>query len=193
MTGLETVLKDKIQRMLDTGKALGWIVILVVNVDIAVLNSLPHIVREQAGIHIALGGLRSKLHHHAGRSVGIHIGILTCNVVSLGVDDFLEDFVALGIAGKASPIPVSNVLFGHFLPWALHKLHLHTVLDLLHGHHFPLILGDGISNLCCEDDILPVISHRHGLENSGYNLLVVELDNTPIAFLYLFYHIRECL
>ena len=92
MAGKETLLENLVQRMLDAGKTLGWVVVLVVNVDVVLLNCLLHIVRKHAFVDIRLGRLGSELHHHAGRSVCIHVGILAGDLGSLSVDDLLEDF-----------------------------------------------------------------------------------------------------
>ena len=91
MTGEESVLKNLVQRMLDAGKALCRIIVLVVDVDVVVLYSLLHIVGEHALVHIGFCGLGSELHHHSGRSVSVHVRVLAGDLGRLGVDDLLED------------------------------------------------------------------------------------------------------
>ena len=43
MAGIETVLEDLVERVLDACKALGRVVVLVVDMDVVVLHSLLHI------------------------------------------------------------------------------------------------------------------------------------------------------
>ena len=52
MAGEETVLEDLVKRMLDTGKALGRIVVLVVNVDVVVSYRILHLLRKQALVNV---------------------------------------------------------------------------------------------------------------------------------------------
>ena len=133
--------------MLDAGEGLRGIVVLVVDVDIVLGNGFADRIREEALVHIALRGLGRELHHHARRRVGVHVGVLTGDVVHLCVDDGLEDLVGLRLAGEVALVAVTDVLLRHFLAGAVHQLVLHHVLDLLHGHLLLLELGDGMGDL----------------------------------------------
>ena len=91
MTCEESVFKDLVQRVLDAGKALGRIVVLVMDMDVVVLDSFLDIVRKHALIHVRLCGLRCEFHHHSGRSVGVHVRVFSRDLSGLCIDDFLED------------------------------------------------------------------------------------------------------
>ena len=52
MAGEETVFKNLVERVLDAGKTLCRVVVLVVNMDVVVLDSILYILRQHALIHI---------------------------------------------------------------------------------------------------------------------------------------------
>ena len=81
VSGSEPVFKDLVYRVLHTGKALGRIVVFVVDVYIVPGNRLFYIIREKIVIHKRFGGLAGELHHHSRRGVCIHIGILAGNII----------------------------------------------------------------------------------------------------------------
>ena len=89
VAGLEAELQDLVQRVLDAGQGLRGIVVLVVDVDIVVGDRLADRVGEQDFVHVALRGLGGELHHHAGRSIGVHVGVLAGDV-QLVFDDVLD-------------------------------------------------------------------------------------------------------
>ena len=189
VTCLETMLKNDVQGMLDAGEGLGGIVVFVVDVDVVAGNGLTHGVTEEAFVHIALGGFRSELHHHARRGVCVHVGVFTGDVVGLGLDDGLENLVGLGLAGKVALVAVADILLGNLLAGAVHEVALNYVLDFLNGHLFLGKQGDVVGNLGGKHNILTVFGDIHGLEDGGHYLLVVEFDATSIALEYTFYHI----
>ena len=84
MTGLESAVEYLVERMLEAGKALGRVVVLVVDMDVSIVHGSTRFVRKQAFIHVSLRRLGCELHHHAGRRVGIHVGILPGDVIRLG-------------------------------------------------------------------------------------------------------------
>ena len=174
--------------MLEAGKALGRIVVLVVDVDIAVCNSFTHIFGQKALVHIGLCCLRGKLHHHTGRGVGIHIGILAGDIVGLRVNDALEDFPALRLAGEVALVAVGDILLRHLFARALHKLHLDAVLDFLNAHLFPAVVGNLVGDLGCEHYIFTFLGDCHCFQYGCNNLLVVELDCAAVSFNNAFYH-----
>ena len=52
MTCEESILKDLVERMLDAGKALGRVVVLVVDMDVVVLHRLLDIFGKKTFVHI---------------------------------------------------------------------------------------------------------------------------------------------
>ena len=188
VAGLEAELQDLVQRVLDAGQGLRGIVVLVVDVDIVVGDRLADRVGEQDFVHVALRGLGGELHHHAGRGVGVHVGVLAGDVVHLRVDDGLENLVRLGLAGHVAFVAVADVLLRHFLAGAVHQLVFDHVLDFLHGHLFLVDRGDRVGDLGGEDDVFARLRHIHRLQDGCDNLLVVELDVSSVAFEYTFNH-----
>ena len=192
VAGLEAVLEDQVQGVLDAGEGLRGIVVLVVDVDVVLGDGLADRVGKEALVHVALRGRGGELHHHAGGRVGIHVRVLAGDVVHLGVDDGLEDLVGLRLAGHVPLVAVADVLLRHFLAGAVHQLVLHDVLDLLHGHLLLLEAGDGVGDLGGEHDVFTGLGDIHRLEDGGYDLLVVEFDVSSVAFQYTFYHSVMC-
>ena len=123
--------------MLEAGEALGRIVVLVVDMDVAAGHRLAYLLGEKAFVHVGLCRLGCELHHHAGRGVGVHVGILAGDVVGLRINDALEDFPALRLAGEVALVAVGYVLLRHLLARALHQFHLHAVLNFLNAHLLP--------------------------------------------------------
>ena len=64
------------------------------DMDVVARDRVTHVVRQQAFVHIGLGRLRGEYHHHARRRVGVHVRVLAGDLVGLGVDDLLEDFIS---------------------------------------------------------------------------------------------------
>ncbi len=191
MAGLQPVFQNQVQRVLDAGKRLGGIIILVVDMDVVARNGFPHVTRQQTLVHIGLGGLGGELHHHARRRIGVHVRIFAGDVIGLRVDDGLENLVRPGFAGQVALIAVGDILPGHFLAGALHEFEFHQVLDILHAQLIGSLFGNGIRNLCRQDNILALLRYIHCLQDGGDNLLAVEFNEPAIAFYYILYHIKK--
>ena len=106
MSSLQTMLKDGIKRVLYACKRLGWIVVLVMNMYISAFHSSLNLFIKQIVINEWLGAFAGKLHHHSGRSVGIHIGILARDIIILRANDTLKNLASLGLTRYASCIAV---------------------------------------------------------------------------------------
>ena len=141
MTGNEAAVQNVVQRVLHAGERLGGVVVLIVNVQVVVLHGVAALGRQQVVVDKRLGGLRGELHHHAGRRVGIHIGILAGDVVRLHVHDVQKHVARLGLTGYGALVAVGDVFLCDVLAGALHQLHLDHVLNLLHGHLRVAVLG----------------------------------------------------
>ena len=115
MAGYEAVLEYAVERMLHAGKALGGVVVLVVYVYVVVADGFANFGREQIIVDERLCSFAGEFHHHACRRVGIHVGVLTGDIVVLGLDDFVEHVGGLGTAGNATLVAICYIAFGHFL------------------------------------------------------------------------------
>ena len=188
MTGMESLIKNLVERMLQTSQTLRRVIILVMNMYISIVNSLADIIRKQALIHISLRRLRCELHHHTCRRICIHVRILTRNIIGLSIDNLLENFAGLGLSGEIPLVAVSDILFGDLLARALHELELDAILDFLHSHLILLYLGNRICDLGSEDYIFPSISHIHSFQDSCHNFLIVKIHETSVAFNYMLDH-----
>ena len=180
--GEETVFQNLVQRMLHACKAFCRVVVFVVDVDVAVPDSLFHILRQQAFIHEGLRGLGCEFHHHAGRGVGIHVRVLPGHIGRLGFDDFLEYLTGLCLSGQIPLVPVCYVFFRHFLSRAVHQLHLHMVLDVLHTHALNVYLGYGGRDFGSQYYVFPFFGNVHCLQYGIHYFSLVEIDNTPVTF-----------
>ena len=156
--------------------------------DVVAGHGLADRVAQEALVHIALGGLRGELHHHARRGVCVHVGVLAGDIVGLGLDDGFEDFVALGLAGDIPLVAVADILLGHLLAGAVHEVVLHHVLNFFHGHLLFVQFGDGFGDLSGQYNVFTAFRYVHRFEDGRYNFLVIKVDTTPVAFEYTFYH-----
>ena len=147
MTGIETVEQDIVERMLTTGKALCWIVILVVDMQVVVAHSVHNLLAQQKVINKRLRCLARELHHHSGRSIGVHVCILACYIIRADIDDLLENLLCLGIAGDTALFAVGNILLSNVLAATLHELNLNHVLNSLHSHLWISLERDAVCNL----------------------------------------------
>ncbi len=188
MGSLQTVLQDGVQRMLHAGERLCGIIVLVVDVDIAVLSCEAHILVEQIVIDERLGGLAGKLHHHACRGVGIHVGIFAGDVVLLGTNDFLKHLARLGAACDGARITIRDIDTSHFLALGTHQLLLHTVLNGFHRHQGITVLGNLVCYCCGEDGVHAFLGLRHGLADGVFDLVEIKIDSTTVAFNNFLYH-----
>ena len=188
MSGMESLIQNLVQWMLEACETLGRVVVLVVDMNISVIYRLPDIFGQQAFVNVSLCGLGCELHHHAGRCVGIHISIFTRNIIGLSVNDFLEDFAGLGLAGEISLIPVCDIFLCDFLARTLHELELHAVLDGLDTHFLIVPFGNDISDFSCENDIFSSLGDVHRFQYGGDDFLIVERYASSIAFYYILDH-----
>ena len=120
--------------MLDTGETLSGVVVFIVNVEIVGSHSLTCFFAQEVVIDERLCGLAGKLHHHAGRRVGIHVGVLAGDIVVLGVDNLQEQIAGFCLAGDAALVAIVDVALCHFLAWALHEFELHHILYAFDAH-----------------------------------------------------------
>ena len=143
--------------------------------------SLNHLLAQEEIVHERLCCLARELHHHSGRSVGVHVRVLACDIIRLDVDDLLEYVTGLRIAGNAALVTVSDVLLGNILTATLHELQLHHILDCLDTHLRISLERDTVSNLTDERHVLTLVGVQHGLTDSRDNLFFIEADNTSVA------------
>ena len=184
----EAARENLVHRVLHASQALGGIVVLVVDVDVVARHSVPDLLGEQVVVDKRLGRLAGKLHHHAGRGVGIHVGVLTRHVVRLDVDDLEEDVPRLGLARYAPLVAVGDVTLCDILAAALHQLHLDHVLYRLDRHLRRATKRDVIRDLVDQPGILALVRVQHRLADGRSNLLLVESDNAPVALDHCLYH-----
>ncbi len=186
--GLQSVLQDGVERMLHAGERLGRIVVLVVDVDVAVADSIAHLGAQKVIIDERLSRFAGELHHHAGRSVGVHVGILARDVVVLHTDDGVENLLGLGLAGHATCISVRDVLAGDLLAVGLHQGNLDGILDVFDLHVRFALLGNAVGNGGSQNGINALFGGGHGLTDSVLDLAEVEIDGAAIALDYFLNH-----
>ncbi len=188
VAGSKSVFEYTVKRMLHACKALRRIVVFVMDMQIAVAHSLARFVRQQIVVDKRLSGLAREFHHHSRRRIGVHIRILAGDVIVLGLDDFKEHVACLGTAGYASLVAVGYITFRNLLPGALHQLHLHTVLNLLHSHAFRTGHADSVGNLMYQSLIFAHLRLKHGLADGRLYLFVIIAHDAPVALNYSLYH-----
>ena len=159
------------------------------DVQVVVAQCPECIFREEIIVYERLGGFRRELHHHACRSIGIHVGVFAGHVVRLGIDDFQEHLACLGLAGNASLVAIGNVALGHLLARRCHQFQFHHVLDFFDRLLFLSLVLDTVHYLVDEDIVLAIFGRQHSLANGSSNLLAVESHDTTIAFYNCQYHI----
>lgn len=179
---------DMVQRMLHACQALGGIIILVVDVQIVTGHGIQHLFTQQIIVHKRLGGFAGKLHHHACRGIGIHVGIFAGDVVGLDVDNLQKHVACLCLAGNASLVAVGDVFLGNVLAAALHQLQFHQILDGFHRHLRISLERDAVRNLVYQLQVFPFICMQHGFPDGGGYFFFVESDDAPVALEYCLYH-----
>ncbi len=189
VTGNEAARQDVIQRVLNAGQRLRGVIVLVVYVQVVVLHGVAALVREQVVVDEGLGGLRRKLHHHARRRVGVHVGILARHVVRLDVDDVQKHVARLGLAGYRPLVAIGYVLRRHVLAARLHQLHLHHVLYLFHRHLAVAALRYVVRYLVQQAFVLAPVGVHHGLAYGSHNLLLVESNDASVSLYNCLYHL----
>ena len=186
---LESVAQDLVEWVLYACQRLGRVVVLVVNVQVVALHGLLCLLGQQVVVDEGLGGLAAELHHHAGRRVGVHVGVLACNVVVLDVDYFEEYVPCLSLSCHAPCVAVLDVGLCHVLARTLHQFVLHHVLYLFHGHLAASPHRDAVGNLFYQSLVVAFVGGKHCLADGGRNLLLVESHYSSISFYYGLYHI----
>ena len=120
MTGGESVCQDTVQGMLHTGQALGGVIVFVMDVQIVLADSIQYFLAQKIVVDERFGGFAGKLHHHACRCVGIHIGVFAGDIIRLDIDDFQKHIACFGFAGNAALVAVGDVFLGDIFAAALH-------------------------------------------------------------------------
>ena len=183
------LLEHLVERVLHTGEALGGIVVLVMDVQIIAANGLTGLLTQQVVIDKGLGGLAGKLHHHAGGSVGIHVGILAGDIVILGIDDLQEQVTGLGLASHTAFLAVIDIASGNLLAGALHQFQLHLVLNILDAHLAAATRADTVGDALDEALVLPGFGCEHCLADCGFDFFLIIADDAAISFKYSLDHI----
>ena len=189
MTSHIALLEHLVQWVLHTGQTLGGIVVLVMDVQIVTAHSLTCLLAQEIVIHEGLGRLASELHHHAGRGIGIHVGVLACDIIIFGIDNLQEQVTCLGLAGYAAFLAIVDIAAGHLLAGTFHQLKLHLVLDVLNAHLGAAALTYAISDALDECLVLAGSSGKHSLADRGLDFLFVIADDTAITLQYCLNHI----
>ena len=127
--------------MLDAGQRTGRVVVLVMDMKEIGFDSFFHIVGKKVLIHIRLCRFRGELHHHAGRSVGIHVRVLTGDIVGLGLYDGIKDFLRVGFPGHVPLLSIPDVLLCRILTGRIHENILYVLMNPVHrnGRGFVLL------------------------------------------------------
>ena len=170
--------------MLDTGEALGGIVVLIVDVQIVTAHGFARLLAQEIIIDKGLGGLAGELHHHAGGCVGIHIGVLTGDIVVLGIDDFQKQVARFGLARHTAFLAVIDIASGDLLAGALHQLQFHLVLDVLDAHLAATTRANAVSNALDQALVLTGIGGEHRLAYCGLNFFLIIADDAAITLQY---------
>ncbi len=175
--------------MLHAGKALCGVVVLIVDMDVVVLDSLLYGCGEQIVVNEWFCGLARELHHHAGRGVGIHVRILACHIVVLGFDDLQEHVACLCATCYAALVAVRDITLGHILTGRFHQLNLHLVLNFLDSHAVFARHADAVGYLLDQRLILAHLCGEHGLADCCLDFLLIVSDYASVALHNCLYHL----
>ena len=181
VAGDEPVFEDAVERMLHASEAFGGVIILVVNVDIIVFHRLLHFGREEIVVDKGFCCLAGELHHHPGRGVGVHVGVLAGYVVVFRLDDLKKHVAGLCAAGNAALVAIGYITFGDILSRGLHELDFHAVLDGLHGHAFVAAHADAVGYFGYQSLVFSHFGGEHGLADRRFYLLFVISDYAAVA------------
>ena len=176
------LLEHLVQRVLHAGETLGGIIVLVVDMQVIAAHGFTCFLAQQVVVDEGLGGLAGKLHHHAGRRVGIHVGILAGNVVILGIDDFQEQVARFGFAGNATFLTIVDIAAGHLLAGALHQFQLHLVLNVLDTHLGTATMANAVSNALDERFVLACLGGEHRLADCSLDFFLIVANDAAITF-----------
>ena len=191
MAFLETVHKEHVRRMLDAREGLRRIEVLIVDVDEVGLHGGGHLGGKEAFVHEGLAGLGGELHHHPGRRVRVHVGVLARDLVRLGLQDLPEDLHGIRLSGDVPLVPVPDVLLGHILARGTHESRLHGLVYLIHpdGVRVP-VPADRLDLVDHSEGDLPrkvlvdaLLGRFHRLHNSVVDMVVIESHDTSVALL----------
>ena len=189
MTCHKTLIEDIVQRMLYAGQRLGGIVILIVYMQIVMLYCITAFGRQQIVVNEGLGALGGKLHHHTGWSVGIHIGILTGDIIVLDVHDIEEHITGLCLTGNRTLVAIGDIALGYILTTRLHQLHLNSILDFLNRHLRTTLGCNTVGNGLEQSFVFTLLGTQHGLTDSSHDFLFIKTHNAPVALYNSLYHI----
>ena len=120
--------------MLYTGQALRGIIIFVVDVQVVLADGIQNIITQQVIVYKRFGGFTGKFHHHPRRSICVHVGIFTSDIIGLDIDDFQKDITCLSLAGDAALIAVSDVFLCDILAAAFHQFYFYHILNSFYRH-----------------------------------------------------------
>ena len=188
VTGCKAIFQNVVERVLHAGEALGGIIILVVYVQIVATHCLFRLWRKQIVVNKLLGGFAGKLHNHAGRAVGIHVGVFACHVVVLGIDNFQEHVAGLGVARNAALVAIGNIFSRNLFARTLHQFIFHHILYLLHFHVLTSACSDTVNNAHYQAFVFALLGLQHCFANGCLYLLFVIAHNSPISFYNGLYH-----
>ena len=180
-----------IERMLNTGKRLGRIIILIVNVQIIMLHGITNIFRQQEVVNKRLCCFRCKFHHHTRRSIGIHVGILACNFIVLNVHNLHEHVTGLCLTCYRTLVTILNILLCNILASTLHELNLHGILNVLNTHLRLTLLSYMVGDATDKSFVLAFFGVHHGLSNGCLYFQIVKTDYSSVTFYYCLNH--KCL
>ena len=154
------------------------------DVEVVVLHRLAALLREQVVVDEWLRGFRGKLHHHSRRCVGVHIGILTCDIVVLDVHYVEEDVTRLGLSCDGALVAIGDEFLSHILTARLHQFHLDGILNLLHRHLALAFLCDIICDFVYQTLILTLVGVKHCLSYGSHDFLLIEAHNASVTLYY---------
>ena len=188
MASCETMLQDDVERMLYASQTLGRIIIFVVYMNVVVQDGVTNFLAEEVVVNEWFCSFRSKFHHHAGRSVGIHVGVFTGDVIVLGIHDAHEHIACLCLAGNVTLVAVCDVLLCHVLAGTLHELHLDGILDGFYAHLVLATIAYMISDFLNKSFIFTLVCVQHGFTYGSHDFLLIETNNASVTLYYSLYH-----
>ncbi len=189
MAGHKAVVQNVVERVLHAGKALGRVIVLVVDMDIIAAHGIACFRRQQIVVNERLGGFAGKLHHHSRRRIRIHIGVLAGDIVVLGLDYLVEHIAGLGLAGYATLVAICYVALCDFLSGAVHKFKLHHILNILHRHTLGAPGANAVGYLLDKSLVLAKLRCKHGLAYGCLDFFFVIAHDATVAFHYYLYHV----
>src|SRR3712207_969293 len=188
MAGREAFVQDAVQRVLTTSERLGGIIVFIVDMYVVMFHGVAHVFRQKIVVNERFGRFRGKLHHHAGRRVGIHVGILTSDVVGLNVHNIQEHVTRLSLAGNGTLVAILDISLGHILSRTAHQLYFHSVLNSLDGHLRLSFIYNVAGDFLYQILVLTLLGVQHRLTDGGHDLLFVEANYATITLYYGLYH-----